>query len=141
MEIRIEPNYQRLNFEGVDAIVDAPDVPLTPELLERQKERNESGIHRRIQFYAIPLTDKQGYLILDESGREMINAIGITPTGTNAGDSFMGYDAIYIMTGEKSPFNTLPTTAIRADTTIKIPVFDVFDSTGTFLIPKDSIEN
>ena len=68
----------------------------------------------------------------------MINAIGITPTGTNAGDSFMGYDAIYIMTGEQQ-FSFPRVTIIRADTTIKIPTYDI--TTDTFINPEDSTEN
>ena len=135
---RVEPNYQRLDFGGMDIIVDAPDVPLTPELTERQKEMNESGIYRRIQFGLIPMTDKHGYLITDESGRTMINAVRITPTGTNAGDSFMGYSAIYIMTGEQRPPVFPNVTLIKADTII--PIF-TYDTTGTFISPGDSTEN
>jgi len=135
---REKANYQRLDFYMWP--VDAPDVPKTNEVLERLKKTNELYASRNVKFSLIYLNDSEGNTIINEKGEIIVNAVKFEPTGSNAGDSFMGDYAIYIMTGQEKTYmqynREIQKSDISVQDTTSIPNFPRYDHwTGEFIYP------
>ena len=94
-------NYQKLEIGS--GVLDFVDVPETPELLERLKERRKT--RGDFSFELIYLRDNSGKIIHSERGERMINGILAFYRRLDHTD-FGREEAAYIMTGDKRNLQT-----------------------------------